>query len=319
VESVREGQATSDRKVGGGPEPDSSELIQDLTLLTRQNSARTFKEVNKTTGSMKLKVSFIEYLNSVPLGWGFLHGPYQEAFDVIFDRPSQCAKHLSAGEADVGLIPVIEYQRIPDLLVLPDISIASKHKVKSVLFVSKKPLESLSRIAVDTSSRTSVTLLQIVLQKFYGIDSVSYHCEPPDPRRMLELYDAALIIGNAALEVTGSSFDVYDLAHEWNRFTGLPFVFAFWAVRGGVKLGEQARIFYLSREQGLREVDLIASLYSKKLGVPASEISSYIRENLDYSLDQSNLQGLNTFFDEAVDLEIIPSARPLCFYESETS
>jgi chorismate dehydratase len=262
----------------------------------------------------KLKVSFIEYLNSVPLGWGFLNGPYQDAFDLLFDVPSQCARHLSTGEADVGLIPVIEYQRIPGLSVLPDISIASKQEAKSVLFVSKKPLTEVSSVAVDSSSRTSVALLKILLGKFHGLDSVTYHEESPDPEKMIELHDAALIIGNPALKVRRDSLDVYDLAAEWNRFTGLPFVFAVWAVRSAANLGEQAQIFYRSREQGLKEIDSIASVYSKKLGVEAGEIREYILENLNYSLDQDNLRGLQTFFDTAAELGLTASSRPLQFY-----
>ena len=131
---------------------------------------------------------------------------------------------------------------------------------------------------------------------------------------MLELYDAALIIGNAALAVPRGPYDIYDLAYEWNRFTGLPFVFAFWAVRAGVDLEGQAEIFYRSREQGLREVQKIADLYAGKLGVPSSDISNYILNNLDYSLDQSNLQGLQTFFDMAVELELTPCAMPVRFF-----
>lgn len=265
---------------------------------------------------MKIRVSFIEYLNSVPLGWGFLNGPHKDIFDLTFDKPSQCAGHLSKGEVDVGLIPVVEYQRIPDLLVLPDISISSKHKVKSVLFVSKKPLERIKRIAVDSSSRTSVALLQILVQKFYNISSVSYHAEPPNPTKMLELYDAALIIGNAALSVPSGPYDVYDLAYEWNRFTGLPFVFAFWAVRPKIDLKEQFEVFYQSREQGLKEVGRISDIYAEKLGVPSSDIRDYILNNLDYSLDQSNLRGLRTFFEIAVEMRIIPHAVPIRFYSN---
>ncbi len=262
----------------------------------------------------KLRVSFIEYLNSVPLGWGFLNGPYQDAFDILFDVPSQCARHLSTGEADVGLIPVVEYQRIPDLSVLPDIAIASKREVKSVLFVSKKPLVEVSSVAVDSSSRTSVALLKIFLHKFHGLDSVTYHEESPDPEQMLELHDAALLIGNPALKLHRGSQHVYDLAVEWNRFTGLPFVFAVWAVRSAANLGEQVQIFYQSREQGLKEIDSIASVYSKKLGIAAGEIRRYILENLDYSLDQENLRGLQTFFDTAAELGLTASSRSLQFY-----
>ncbi|MEE8348858.1 MAG: menaquinone biosynthesis protein [Acidobacteriota bacterium] len=263
---------------------------------------------------MKLKISFIEYLNSVPLGWGFLHGPDQGAFDILFDVPSECARHLSTGEADVGLIPVIEYQRIPDLLVLPDIAIASKQEVKSVLFVSKVPLTQVKNIAVDTSSRTSVALLKILLYKFYGLDSIHFQEESPDPDRMLDHYDAALIIGNRALKVVREGLHVYDLAREWNHFTGLPFVFACWAVRANADLGIQRDIFYRSRDLGLEKVDSIARTYSQKLSVPEEEIRTYILENLNYSLDEDNLKGLATFYEAAAELGLISTPKPLEFY-----
>ena len=264
---------------------------------------------------MKLKVSFIEFLNSVPLGWGFLHGPYQDAFELVFDVPSQCARRLSRGEVDIGLIPAIEYQNIPDLRVIPDIAIASKREVKSVLFVSKVPLRQIKSIALDTSSRTSVVLLKILLQHYYGRDLIRYCDERPDPQSMLREHDAALIIGNPALTVSDHSLHVYDLAREWNRFTGLPFVFAFWAVRPGVDLGEQAKFFTLSRDQGLKQVESIAKMYSRKLGVPVAEIKDYIR-TLNYSLDESNQRGLNTFFELAAQLGLISQPRPLLFYET---
>lgn len=263
---------------------------------------------------MKARISFIEFLNSVPLGWGFLHGPYRNDFELVFDVPSECARHLSRGEVDVGLIPAVEYQNIPGLRILPDIAIASRHEVKSVLFVSKSPLEQVRRIAVDSSSRTSVALLRILLEHFHGKQSVSYCEEPPDPERMLQLYDAALLIGNPALKMEQTSLHVYDLAREWNRFTGLPFVFAFWAVRQGVDLGEQAGLFALSRDLGLEKIDSIARIYSGRLAVPAAEIRDYLH-TLNYSLDDSNLRGLQTFFELAAKLGLIPAAQPLRFYE----
>lgn len=263
---------------------------------------------------MKLKVSFIEYLNSVPLGWGFLHGPDKDAFDILFDVPSECARHLASGEADVGLIPVIEYQRIPNLRILQNISISSKRDVKSVLFVSKVPLNQVTSVAVDTSSRTSVALLKVLLYKFYGLHSIHFQEEFPDPDKMLKIHDAALIIGNPALKIERSKLYIHDLAQEWNHFTGLPFVFACWAVRADVQLKKQQQVFYRSRELGLQEVDSIARIYSKKLGVSKEEISTYILQNLDYSLDKANLRGLETFYAAAAELGLIQSHRPLDFY-----
>ena len=262
---------------------------------------------------MKLKVSFIEFLNAVPLGWGLTEGTLRNNLDLVFDVPSGCAQHLASGEVDVGLIPVIEYQNIQGLKVLPGISIGARREVKSVLFISKVPLEDVSRVAVDRSSRTSVALLKIILQEFYRKDSVQYTAEPPNPERMLELYDAALLIGNPALHIP-SSMLVYDLAHEWNRFTGLPFVFAFWAVRSGVDLKEQAELFYRSRAEGLKAIDTVAQCYSKRLGLPPSEIRDYLN-NLDYFLDEASQKGLETFFQLAAQTKLIPPPKPLCLYD----
>ncbi|MGH9339813.1 MAG: menaquinone biosynthetic enzyme MqnA/MqnD family protein [Acidobacteriota bacterium] len=267
---------------------------------------------------MKPRVSFIDFLNSVPLGWGFLHGSHRGAFEVLFDVPSQCAEHLRTGQADIGLIPAIEYQNIPGLRILPDISIASKREVKSVLFASRLSLKEVSRVAVDSSSRTSVALLKIVLETFHGNRSVSYTVEPPDPSRILEGYDAALVIGNPALKIRPGPYRIHDLAAEWNRFVGLPFVFAFWAVREDFELGEQSRIFYESRDEGLANVEEIARIYSEKLAIPQDEIRRYIRENLSYWLGEADIRGLEEFYRLAEEIGIIEKRKPLHFLADQS-
>lgn len=264
----------------------------------------------------QLRVSFINFLNSVPLGWSFLHGDLQNAFELIFDVPSECARRLQDGEADVGLIPVIEYQNNPELTILPDISISSKREVRTVLFASKLPLPQVRRVAVDTSSRTSAALLKIVMKEFLGLDSIVYEPHRPDPERMLQGYDAALIIGNPAFRVARQRFFVFDLAQEWSRWTGLPFVFAFWAVRRCVDLGRRIELFYRSRDEGLRRLPEIAQLYSEKLDLPPEDIRRYLSRHLDYSLDEENLKGLRAFYEMAAHHNLIGKARPLEFYPS---
>lgn len=264
-------------------------------------------------GRLPLRVSFIEFLNAVPLGWGFLEGRHAGILDVSFDVPSECARRLAAGEADVGLIPVIECCRIPGLRVLPDICIASRKEVKSVLFVSKVPLSQVSRLAVDRSSRTSVALLKIILERFHGRGPIEYVVEDPEPEKMLERYDGALLIGNAAMQLPGGSLDVYDLAAEWFRFTGLPFVFAVWAVRPGVTLGDRLRLFYESREWGLRSMEAISRLYAGSLGMELTKMREYLL-NLNYVLDGSSRRGLMAFLDLAWEMGLIPSAPKLEYY-----
>lgn len=264
----------------------------------------------------RLRVSLIDFLNSMPLGWGLIRRPRAE-IQLLYDVPSQCARHLANGQADVGLIPVIEYQTIPGLRVLPGISISAKRESRSVLFVSRCSLERVQRVAVDTSSRTSAVLLRIVLHCFYGRRNILFEPHPADPARMLADYDAALIIGNPALKMERTSLRVYDLAAEWRRFTGLPFVFAFWAVRPGVELRSLSDLFYQSRRFGLQQVESIARAYGSRLGMGEAEVVDYLQRYLDYSLDRKNLEGLRTFYRMACDLGVIPSIRPLEFYPVE--
>jgi chorismate dehydratase len=259
-------------------------------------------------------VSFIRFLNAIPLGWGFLHGSHKGVFDVLFDVPSECARHLARGEADVGLIPVIEYQRIPGLKVLPGISIASKKQVKSVLFVSRMPIERVSRVALDTSSRTSVVLLKILLSEFFNTGSITFVERDPRPSDVLGNCDAALLIGPNAIKASLDGLRVYDLAQEWYRFTGLPFVFAFWAMRPKLDLGSYSQIFYESRREGLLAIPEISNLYAHPLGPRPAEIRTYLETNLDYSLDEENLEGLNRFFELSVKVGAIKSPTPLDFW-----
>lgn len=260
-----------------------------------------------------MRISFIEFLNAAPLGWGFLHGSLKGKHQVLFDVPAECARHLNSGEADAGLIPVIEYQRIPGLQVVPGIAIASKREVRSVLFLSRVPMRSVRCVAVDVSSRTSVALLKILMQEYYGLREIEFCDSPPSLREMLRDFDAALVIGNPALKAQADGLHVYDLAAEWNRFTGLPFVFAFWAVRQDAISADEVMDFHQSRNEGLQSVPFIAEWYSTRLPVSAPDIRSYLTRNLDFSLDQENLQGLERFYGLAEKLGLIDQVRPLRF------
>jgi len=265
-----------------------------------------------------MKVSFIEFLNAVPLGWGLLQGQAGDQVELFLDVPSQCAEKLARGEADVGLIPAVEYQRIPGLRVLPGIAIAAKHEVRSVLFVSKTPIERVSKVATDSASRTSVALLRILLEKFYRNSGVKFEDRDANPETVLSGLDAALVIGDPALKIRKEGLLVYDLAGEWKRFTGLPFVFSFWAIRPGFDIEEGASVLYQSREAGLNSIEEICRIYGQRLRIPSAEVRSYLLENLDYSLDARNRQGLECFFLYAAELGLIPRAKPLDFVSLES-
>src|SRR5208282_1244556 len=163
----------------------------------------------------RLRISAISYLNTAPLMWDFEHGDAARDFHIEYTVPAACAAALAASQADIGIIPAFTYAEIPGLVILPNIAIAAKDRVRSILLVSKKPIEQVQTVATDSSSRTSVALLQVLFRKFLGGPR---QLIPHDPalEAMLRNHDAALLIGDAALQLpTDSGYHYYDLAHEW--------------------------------------------------------------------------------------------------------
>jgi chorismate dehydratase len=268
-----------------------------------------------------LRISAISFLNTAPLMWDFEHGAAAGNFEIEYTIPSGCAAALAANRADIGIIPAITYAEIPGLVILPNIAIASKDRVRSILLISKKPIEDVRTVATDTSSRTSVALTQVLFAKFYG-GNREFTPHPPDLQEMLKDHDAALLIGDSALQISmrDTQYRLYDLGHDWRRLTGKPFVFAFWAVRldalyrqpKGMNLIET---FRQSRDHGLlpESIAILEKEWAPKLGITEAEVTTYLTENIHYYLDRDNHAGLQLFLSYAHETGLIPSVPELRF------
>jgi chorismate dehydratase len=267
-----------------------------------------------------LRISAISYLNTAPLMWDFDHGTTGSKFDVSYTVPSQCAASLREGSADIGIIPAAAYASIPDLTILPGVAIASRRAVRSILLVSKVPLQQIQTVALDKSSLTSVALTKVLFAKWWG-GGRTYVSAEPDLDSMLNACDSGLLIGDPALKVDRSRYITYDLAEEWVRLTGKPFVFAFWAVRREALKGigelDLARIFQRSRDHGLepKNVDQIAHEWAPRLGLSEAVARSYLTENICYDLDAPCLEGMRFFYKYAQDCGALPVAPELRFFD----
>lgn len=271
--------------------------------------------------------------------WEFEHEPTPEIianFDIDYTLPSKCAAALAAGTADIGIIPVFTYAEIPNLVVVPDVAIASRGAVRSILLISKRPLEEVKTVAVDTSSRTSVALTQVILTKWYGGKRKLVPMDP-DVHKMLGRCDAALLIGDPALVISEkpSSLDaagganelyVFDLAELWVEKTGKPFVFAVWAVREQAlrecKPGlDVAGIFQHSRDCGLLSdnVAIIAREWSPKLNLSEQAIVEYLTQNIHYKLDQECMEGLGMFFEYSKECGLVETVPRIKFVATRES
>jgi chorismate dehydratase len=262
---------------------------------------------------MKIRISLVHYLNSAPLGWAFLHGPFRDEFEVVPASPAGCADQLSAGEVDIGVIPSIEYQRIPNLQIIPDISISSRTEVRSILLIKPKGTRAINTVALDVSSRTSVALTKILLQAKMGIHP-EYITHEPDLPAMLSRCDAALLIGDPALKIQPENYDTLDMAGEWVQWQKRPFVCAFWACRSDFKLPpDLAAKFLEAKAWGLNRREEIASTYSESLNLPKPFLEYYLANNIDYDLKPDQIEGLSRFYQLARQEELIPELRPLRF------
>jgi len=262
----------------------------------------------------KLRVGIVNYLNSKPLAWGFMKGHHADKFAPSYHPPALVARLLSQGNLDIGLIPSIEVQRIPELRVLPDLCVAARHEVRSVILISRCPISEVRKVALDQNSRTSVALLRILLRERYGL-SPEYLHERPDAERMLDEADAALLIGDPALKVDRERYLITDLAAEWQELTGLPFVFAVWAVRPGVEIPDLSFYFKSSLRYGLSSLDILVRESAAELELDSSEVRSYLTENLAFFLRSEEIAGLEEFYRRAHQHGLILEPRPLEFLE----
>lgn len=269
----------------------------------------------------RLRISAISYLNTAPLMWDFEHGEAGRNFNISYTVPSSCARSLAEGSADLGIIPAAAYAKIPGLQILPDVAIASRRAVRSILLVSQIPVELVRTVALDISSMTSVALTKVLFQKWLGGERQFVSMEP-DIEKMLEQCDAGLLIGDPALQVDRRKYHTIDLAEEWIRYTGKPFVFAFWAVRSqALKEADPkldiASIFRESRDHGLQP-DNLARLereWAPRVGLTESDVHSYLTENIHYQLDSGCLQGLRLFYQYAAEISALPTPCDLRFVE----
>jgi predicted solute-binding protein len=238
-----------------------------------------------------MKIAAAPFLNTRPLIYGL------GGLDVEFCSPAEGARRLAESLVDIALLPVAAFARQGDLVAAPGVCIGAKHEVASVLLVADRPMEELDTIALDSSSRTSVALLRILLAARGLKPKLQVRPSPTEN---------ALIIGDAALRAKGKY--VYDLAGEWRKLTGLPFVFAVWAARrtadpAAVRAIHEALL--AARAWGLAHLDVLAERATRATGVPSDECRAYFA-GLDYALSYKHLAGLTDFFRRLAAQGIVP-------------
>lgn len=259
-----------------------------------------------------VRVSAVSFLNARPLVAGLERDP--GLFDVQMDLPSACAARLHAHEVDLGLIPAIEYVR-GDYALVPGMAIGSDGPILSVAVFTTVPMARVRRLALDTSSRTSVALTHVLCAKLWGIAPETSPAAP-DLAAMLRSADAALLIGDPALDVDPlpPGVEKVDLGEAWRTLTGLPFVYAAWAGRPGALRHVHVAALAAARDRGLASLEALAAETAGGDATRAGMLASYLRHNLRYAFGPREQAGLERFFALAAEVGHTPGTRPLRFF-----
>lgn len=259
-----------------------------------------------------VRLGAVEYLNTKPLVYGLDRNP---RFAIRYDVPSRCAALLHEGAVDLGLIPSIEYLRGPEAYwIVPGLAITSRGPVASVAMYTRRDPTDIRTIAMDTSSRTSVALVTVILSRVFGVRPRPTPSSP-DLDQMLAGADAALIIGDNALLLDHQSAGAtkVDLGEVWTGSTGLPFVYAFWTGREGAVTAADVGAMQQALAEGERRPDEIGRTYFSD---PARQAiaARYLRDNIKYRFGADERAGVELFYRYAAELGLVPSAGELRFY-----
>jgi chorismate dehydratase len=256
------------------------------------------------------RISASSYSNTAPLIWSFLYGANHGKVEIILDNaPARSAELLEQDRVDAALVPVIAYQFIDDVRLIPNVCVGARERVRSVCLVTKgEDLKDVRSVALDVSSRTSIVLSKIIFREFLGFDP-EWRDEKPDIDAMLAKSDAALLIGDPSLMIDETKYKKYDLVELWRNFTGFGFVFAMWMTRR-----ESCGIdFAAARDEGIAHIDEIAANYQTEIPIGLENLITYLSENISYSVDESMRMGLELYFELASKHGETPGPRKPAF------
>ncbi len=263
-----------------------------------------------------LRISASSYSNTAPLIWSFLYGSHHGRVELILDNaPARSVKLLAQNRVDAALTPVIAFQMLDDIRLVPGVCVGAREKVRSVCLVTKgMPLDQVRSVSLDVSSKTSVCLTKIIFREFLGFEPVWIDARP-DVDAMLAESDCALLIGDPALHLSAPSggvdapFKTFDMAELWRHYTGFGFIFAMWMTRASVSPVDFAAV----RDEGFEHIDEIAANYVNDIALTSGELKRYLTTNISYSIDEPMQKGLELYFELAYENGLIEHNKPLDF------
>ena len=249
-----------------------------------------------------IRISAVSYLNTLPFLYGIKYSGYLENISFDLDYPSICAQKLIDNRVDISLIPVASIPYVKKPYLISDYCIGSQKEVKSVLLISDVPLEQIKSVLLDYQSNTSVNLVKVLAKKYWNIEPKWIQAGKGFENE-ISGNSAAVVIGDRTFSLSHKFRYVYDLASEWNRFTGKPFVFATWASNKVIE-PEFLKRFNYALEFGINHIKEVVDEYSKDFADSNIDLYRYLTENISFLFDHDKKESLNLFYQYLFDLGI---------------
>ncbi|MCX6226021.1 MAG: menaquinone biosynthesis protein [Bacteroidia bacterium] len=242
-----------------------------------------------------MKISVVSYLNSAPLVYGIQHSAALKDCSLSLDVPSVGAAKLVSGEADIALVPVGAFIDPGQVEWFGNYCIGVEGPVRTVCLFSEVPLNEIRKVYLDPHSRTSVQLIRILAREHWKYDWEFIPAAEGFEYNAINGNNAGVCIGDKVFGIEGRYPYRYDLAEEWIRFSGLPFVFAAWAVKRPVDSGFIDQLD-LAQMAGIKAIPDVARDWSLKINLPESEIREYLTRNISYPFTKEKKEGMERFF-----------------------
>lgn len=248
----------------------------------------------------KLTIAAVSYANTFPFVFGIENSGLHRNYKLLLSPPAECARSFSAGACDIALVPAGAMPALPEHKIITDYCIGAVKEVKTVLLLGNKKIEDIKTIGLDLESATSVRLIKVLAKHYWKIipewlslDVRNFKDHPGT--------DAFVVIGDKSIELSRHFTHKRDLAAEWQKFTGLPFVFAVWVCRKDLS-EEQIGNFSAALRYGVEHISDVVKKYMAFVD-SYFDIEAYYRDNIDYHFDKVKQGSLQKFLNFVAELE----------------
>jgi len=243
----------------------------------------------------KIRISAVRYANTYPFIYGLMECGFDKKAELTTDHPADCAEKIITGKADIGLIPVGAIPFVKEHFIIGDYCIGADGKVRTVQMMGNSDFDNIEKVYLDFRSRTSVRLVKVLSERYWKRKFIWNETSTGFDFASIKDNEAVVLIGDQCFELENNYNYKWDLAEEWKKFTGLPFVFACWVSNKALPAAFLDD-FNNALSLGVNNIDLVTKKFSNTGSITGETLNRYLKENIDFALNPDKRKAMDLFF-----------------------